>query len=743
MPDMMIRDLPGAIPPSEQLQRIEAGDLAWPQQSHDDATAMQIVVTDVERTESFLVSRQYIRAWDLGDRLFYAFVSPINWPGTETPRATLGMPLVATHLFSLLSAVVQAIFSGSKPLQIDPRPGTSTATAQANQALIMWELEECGFKEELVYFLFDLFLYGTGNLWWGFRPVTKNKRRKVRREVKATLGETRSTESPELPKSPKSGLGSLAGLAGSSSGDGLSGLAEPTAPTSEAENSQDGENSQNVENSQPAEKVTSSQPVRMETVTVSDDITWVLPWVEYAHIRHYGVSPGCRRRDVRTSPYAYRRMYLSADDLDQLRDQDGYQNIPSREMLEKLVTPDKEAPTTSPTEVGTFNNTINIGKKSNPRWMDATADPLKQGFEVIEYWTADRTIAVFERQLCIRNTTHELGEIPSLSSAFQISPDSYYGIGLTHLIGNFQSVMQGTVNLFLDNMSLDLNGMFVTGKGYNSPGQAIWSSPGKVIKVDDAQQFRPLERQSTGAADTMGVIEACQGWAEQADGASAISMQGALPAGKSSITRTAGGANELGGGSRTRSEFVIDSIADLVIIPLVMKFMDMNFDNLAPEQIKQILGEQLGHIYEEDPLNILNGSYKVTIAAGARLAARNAIAQQWPLIVNMITSPSVIQSLQTEGKKINFSWIVDQTFEAANYPGKNEMVVDMSKDDLDRMKAMNPAMASIARDQAKVEAETEGQLQVEEAKAGGRALIQTLKHSYEVDAASAPAFGEQ
>src|SRR6516162_7459336 len=105
MPDLLIRDLKSASPEGETFQRVEQEDLYWPEQDAADVSALKIVNGDVAKAESFLVSRQYVRQWDQADRLFYAYVAPINWPGTETPRASLGMPLLATHLFSILSMV--------------------------------------------------------------------------------------------------------------------------------------------------------------------------------------------------------------------------------------------------------------------------------------------------------------------------------------------------------------------------------------------------------------------------------------------------------------------------------------------------------------------------------------------------------------------------------------------------------------------------------------------------------------
>lgn len=680
MPEMLIRELPGAIEPSQQSRRIMPEDLAWPENTEEDHIALQIVLADVQSTETFLTSRQYTKQWDLSDRLFYAYVAPENWPGTNTPRSSLGMPLLSTHLFSLLSSIVQALFSGNKPIQIDPKEGTSRETAQANQALIMWELEQCGFRQELVYVLFDMLAYGTGNGWWGFMPVKRKKRKKVRKA--AVLGEQRS--------------GNTQDDAATQDTQGAGATQEPEIETEESEE------------------------------------TWVLPRFEYSHIRHYGPDPGCRRSAVSTGKFAWRRVFMSAEDLDKLRDVDGYQNIPTREQLEKIVTPDKETSTPNPLEAGTEYAQASYGRKAMPRWMDTTADPLKQDFEIIEWWTEDSTVVLFERMLVIRNATHELGKIPALSCPLFMAPDSYYGMGLAHLIGNFQRVMQGVVNLYLDDLTLNLNGMFVTGKGYNQSGQAIWASPGKVVKVDDAQQFKPIERQPVGG-DAMQMVEACKSWAQEADGAADVSVQGNMPSSKSSITRTATGASQLGMGSRTRLEFIVDNIADLILVPLVEAFIGMNFDNLAPTQIKTILGEELGHKYEDDPINLLNGTYKVTVSAGARLQARNAIAQQWPMIMQMLTSPAMLAGLQTEAKKVDYGAVIDETFKAAGYPSEKSFIVPQTPEDIQRTQQMNPAMNRMAEIQGKVQAETDKELQVEEAKAGGRALNTAFRHIMETE----------
>lgn len=642
-------------------------DLAWPENTGEDDVWLQIVLKDIEATETFLVSRQYTKQWDLSDRLFYAYVAPENWPNTNVPRSSLGMPLLSSHLFSMLAAIVQALFSGDEPIKIDATEGTSRETAIANQALIMWELEQCGFRQELVYFLFDMLCYGTGNLWWGFKPIVRRRRKKVRK-------------APILGEEKEQATGALDAI----------------------------ENEDSPED------------------------TWVLPHVEYSHIRHYGPDPGCRRHDIRKGKFAWRRFFLSAEELDEIRDDDGYQNIPTRDQLEKLVAPDREGSAANALEAGTEYAQASFGRKAMPRWMDTTANPLAQGFEVIEYWTGDRTIQVFERQLVIRNAVHELRTIPSLSCPLFLAPDSYYGMGLAHLIGNFQRVMQGVVNLYLDDLSLNLNGMFVTGKGYNTSGQAIWASPGKVVKVDDATQFKPIDRQPVGP-DAMGMIDACKGWAQEADGANDITIQGNMPSERSSITRTAQGAGMLGNGSRTKLEFLVDNISEMVIVPLVNAFIGMNFDNLAPSQIKTILGEELAHSYSEDPINLLNGRYKVTVSAGARLQARNAIAQQWPMIMQMLTSPAMLAGLQTEAKKIDYQALTDEIFRAAGYPKAKSFIVDMTQQDQQRMQQMNPAMNRIAEIQAKVQAETDKDLQVEENKAGGRALITTLRHALEVE----------
>lgn len=698
MGQIQLRDLPAAILTGEAFQPVDRDETFWPEQTPEDLAAMKVVLQDCNKAEGFLVSRQYIRQWDSTDILFYAWVEPVKWPGTEVNRASLGMPLVAKHTFSLLSAVQQALFSGNKSFQVDPRPGTTLATAAARQALCTWELERTGFKQELRLIAYDALLYGTGVGFWGYEPVVRRKRKKVRKNVAPVLGE----ETGPRADTQRGGTSALMG---------------------------DGDASPAV-----TQRAGASAPTTLETELEEEEL--VLPKFEYVNIRHYLVDPGCRRSDIRTAKWAARRMYLSADDLDQLRDVDGFQNIPTREEFERVTTPDKEPAEMNPLEMGSFNWTVNRSMKAWPRWMETTVDPLRKDFEVIEYWTRDRVIHVLEKQVVIRNATHHLGRLPFVSVPFYEAPDSYYGLGLGFLIGNFQRVQQGVVNLYLDDMSLNLNGMFVSARGMNDTmGQAIWASPGKVVKVDDVKGFKPIDRQPVGS-DAMGMISACEGWAQATDGANEITVQGTMPAGRSSITRTAGGANLLASGSQTRQQDFVDQIADLVILPTIEAFIEMDFENLTPEQIKAILGEELGHAYHDDPIDILNGSYKLSVTAGSRLQARTALAAQLPTLITMITSPSTVQGLQTERKKIDYAKFTRMMFDSVGYPGYDDIVVNMTADDVKTMMAMNPAAQQAAVQQQKIAGEAAAAEQLEQDKVGGRALNIVLKHTLAQDASA-------
>lgn len=662
---MLIQDVKGAIPLNQTGGFIEPDEVFFPDQDADDVAAVKLVMQDIQKAEGFMNSRLYVRDWNLADILFYAQVKPETWQGTNVARASLGMPIVAEHLFSILAACMQALFPGTSPVELEPYPSTATELARAEHALVDWGFEVSNFKFEIRKMAFEALLYGTGAGFWGWKQQTITRKQYKLKEQPQVVGIEQGTV--EIP--------------------------------SEGSN-------------------------EIESVDVKEKINQ--PCFEYSSLRWIRVDSGCRQPNGQGAKWVSRVLYLTADELDGLRDCEGYKNIPSREEFAKLTTPSKEAAQQNQLEMQTQTSFTNYQQtKALPQSFETTADPLRQPFRVDEYWTPDRVLSILQGQLCIRNERHPFGRIPAVFTWFQEAPDSFFSLGLGNRVGNYQRMAQGVVNLYLDDLSLNLNQMYVGKRGFNNLSQQIWSSPGKVIYADD-EFFKPLQRNPMGV-DALTAIANAQDWAQRISGANEMSVQGTMPSNKSSITRTGTGASILAQGASMRLQFFVDQTADHVIIPVAEGFMDMFPMYMTPSEVKKVLSDEMGEAWAGDPVALFNGRYKLRTLAGSKLQQREALKQGLPFLYQFLESPAIQQAMSQQKKKSDFLELTKMIFTATGAPHYQDIIKDMTEEDVKQMMAMQPGVQQQQMEQQKLQAAGTLQSQKIEDSAMGRVFVKMME----------------
>jgi hypothetical protein len=406
-----------------------------------DDTALKIVVQDVAYAEQFIQSKGLLAEWDKADRLNMFHVPVANWDGSNIPRAHLGVPLVVEHVESILPQIMTGLFSDNPPFQSNPRPGTKMQTARAADAILAWFLKEIGFREELLLGTKSTLLYGTGVWKWGWETYERKRKIYQRKEPK---------------KFVPTGIGGV-----------------------------------NV-----------NQPKSDEIVQVDEVEQVNRPVFEHINLKHILVDPGCRTQDIRKARYVIHRVYKTYDEVLQLADYEGYE-IPPDATLRQILFPPKEVTPSSDLEKTSI--TFERDFKAVPRAEQTSVDPTKQKLELLEYWTADRVYTVLNRKLIIRNEDNEYGVIPFCSVNFVHVLDCFFGMGIAKLVGDEQRMQQGVINTFLDDLSLNLNGMFVRKRGTNTPTQQMRMRPGGIIDSDDEKGVNILQRQPIDSA-IFGVI---------------------------------------------------------------------------------------------------------------------------------------------------------------------------------------------------------------------------------------------
>jgi hypothetical protein len=604
----------------------------------DDASALKIVVQDAQRAENFELTKQWVMAWPQAAVLYQSPYMSKYWEGTQTEQANVPFFTVATSVNSLVPQIMNGLFYDDPPFMIQKRPGTSDLAAKAVEEILAYQIGDIDFKRELRLGAINAVLFGTGIWKWGWETSTRERKTYRRKTMTPTVK-----------------VGVLPDV-------------------------------QIQDNDEEIEEVLTEEYIDRPT------------FEHIVNLRHLLVDPGLNVPDIRKAGYVVHRMYLTWDGLDKLRDRPGF-TIPSREELLELFLPPVEMAERATAEV-TVRNPL-WDARAEPRYESTTIDPFAQPLEVLERWDNNKYIVVLQKKLVICNDNNPYGVIPFLSVGWWDVPESFWSLGLAKTIGSEQRIQQGVTNAWLNNLSLNLNGVYTRVRGKNAPTQSIRIAPGRIIDIEEQGDFTPLKRLDS-IPEVGAAIQMSQARAESISGANELITQGSLSGGgRSSITRTASGANLMASGTGSRIQDFVEKIADQVIIPFLYAATDMNSALMPLSTLKYLLDQELQSAYKGDLLDILNARVKFNISAAARLQSRRNMAQALPILIQYITSPAIIQSLGTEGKKIKNDEILRMLWEVSDWKNFRDVIVDMTPEDQQRFMSQTPGAIAAMQNQGK------------------------------------------
>ena len=587
--------------------------------------ALKLVLRNTHRAEDYVASRLWMSEWKVSRAIYEAPVKQEFWRDTQIPRASNSYPLCAQHIRAIGDQVMPALFSEDQPFTIDPNEGTEWEVAQAWEGVLAYQLWDTNFKQQIRLLQKDALIFGTGIGKWGW-------------------------EGPRYKKVPK--------------------FIQSTKP-------------QKIDPVLPG-----GEPTYIHTKE-SDDLDLVeieekidRPFFKRCEINHVLVDPSLREPDIREAKYVIYRDYLTLRDLNDLRDNEGW-NIPSEEELKELAAPPVEAAPSAPLE--TDGQTTSFGHKPMPRYLDSSEDPMDHKLEVLEHWTNDSLIVVLNRKVVLYNEENELGRIPFVSAYWDDVPGMFYAFGIPRRIGGVQTHVQGLRNYRLDDIHLNLQNMWKVKKGTNIAAQPIKAYPGAVFKVDDMESFNPLEKQPIlGEAyhEESVLIDD----AEKTTGANEILVQGGQSSGgKGTGMRTAAGSNAVSAASSARIQGFIDVIADQVLIPVVDAFASMSRNRMDPAVMRRVIGKNLWEKLEnsygpelvQDMVN--NTDMQFHVLAGANLAAKQRLAATLPLEMQMYMAPAVQQGLAQAEMEVNWLELVRRMEQVTGWKASETTIIPMSQ----------------------------------------------------------------
>lgn len=413
-----------------------------------------------------------------------------------------------------------------------------------------------------------------------------------------------------------------------------------------------------------------------------------IPTFENVPLKNFGYDPRCAEQNVfNGAGYVFKQVMINANDLQSMReDTEHYKNIPSdeelREILSALNEPTEDSMTTQKRAVWReFQAELDSQKTSK--------DPLEQPLEYIEYVTRDRVIGVLQRRITIRNQANERNKLPARSCAFIDVLGSAWGFGIARLLSGEQRFQVGVACNWIDAMGLTLNPVYQLLKGMGPGTQNINISPGKVIT--ESGELKPLITPDV-TTPAMAAIESSEARAVKRVGANAGAD---LP---NQALRTGTGVQALTGDIVQHLQYFLEIFINNMYLPVLEEFLELCFDHLQPEQLNHILSEEGEKAWEGDVIDIFNAQVDVDVLGGANLMAKYAAAQLAPLIMQLVSSQPVQDSLQIQNKKFKYFEFTNEFLELNGWdPGA--LFEDMTAADQQRAAQMNAAHSKGVADQ--------------------------------------------
>lgn len=609
-----------------------------------DDPALALVVQDAQRAENYEMSKAFVLGWSNASTLYQSPSSTRYWPGTQVEAASIPFFTVATAVNSLTPQIVNGLFSDNPPFMIQQRPGTSSKAARAIGALLAYQLEDINFKEEIRLGTNNNVLFGTQIYKWGWEKFTKERKIYKRPNPVVTLPST-------IPGMPDTQI--------------------------------------------------SDDEIEEEII---EEVTDRPTFEHIVNLRHVLVDPGLNVPDIRKAKYVIHRMYMTWKDLDKLRDRPGFE-IPSQAKLLELFLPPLEPVESATTETGGTNSLWDA--KAEPRYQSTTINPFDEPLEILERWDGENYIVALQKKLIICNVKNPYGKIPFLSVGWWDVPEAFWGLGIGRTIGSEQRLQQGITNIWLDQASLNLNGVYVRVKGKSVPTQNIRIAPGKIIEVDDKDGFKPLDR-TPAVPEAQQHLVLSQGRAEQVSGANEAASQGlAGDTGHSNLARSAAGANLIAAGSGNRISDFIEKLCSQVVVPFLYEVYEMDRAMLPVSQLRYILNDELEHEFLKDGgdvIELLNARVKFSILAASKMQVRRNMAQALPILTQFLTNQQTENQLAIQGLKIDLSEIIKMQFQVADWANYNDVVVPMTQPDQQRWQQMQQG-------QQQAKAQTQAQLE--------------------------------
>jgi hypothetical protein len=664
----MSEQLSGSLDPTGKITTDEVkpqGPALAPKYT-DEGTA-KLVTGDMARAMAFQQEKQWALHWNESDVLYQSPRGQTNFDNSVVSRANVSRFDVAKHVNSLAPMIESGLFYETPPFVIRPRPGQKQNTAFAKSTLYGALLDEIEFQDECVLAIEGMVNSGTCICKGGWVTEPRKVKVQVRKDAPLRVN---------MPFTSK----------------------QAVVHTKESD----------------------------QFEVIETEITVNRPFFEYIPLGAVFVDPGWRHANrLDKAKYVIHQTFPTYNDLDKLRPAEGETkepgigyDIPSEEELKAYFFANE----TNANPPGQFeNDQTNNSLAYHPEGRNeiTTEDPTEHPIEMLERWDNTYVRTVLRqgdgKVVVIRNEQHGMsrhgrGSHCFMSANFWNIPGAGYGIGVGRLVGSDQRISKGLVDGALDILSYSLNPSYARARGANVPTQQIRTRLAGIVDVDTEpgrgvrDAFGLIEQPKT-PAEVFPILQMSAQSAQSTTGADEAFTQGSLPGkGGSSAARTATGAGGIIAANAGKIQGPVGRFVRGIFLPFIEMLDEMVKERMPVSEIRQILGDQLGDDFELDELDFLNSNDKFEVLAGAKLAAKKAMAQALPLMIQVIENPALVQQLNAMGYAVDAKLLFDMFMEVSEWKDRRELIRPMTPQEQKLFQQNNPGLQKVQGNLAEIAA---------------------------------------
>ena len=614
---------------------------------------LALVCRSAELAKAFIQNRQWTLLWRDADILFQSPRPMTVYENTYVLEPNVQRFTVAKVCNAVVPQLYKGLFYDDPPMLLRPRPGTSQKVVDAKTSLYSYILDECRFKNHVKWGLEQMAHLGTGIFKWGYdwKEIVTVKRTAATARV--------STPNPD---------GSI----------GYEDVPQDVPP--------------NIER-------------KVKIVP--------MPFFEHRPLNRVLVDPQLEVSDIREARWVIDIRYMDWYQFTDLKNSvkgavaDGENgvvingwNFPSDAQISAMWNgqPGQQLQDLDMTTQvrGVVFHSEEVNAQTSP-------DPRRTKLEVMEYWDNGRKILVLNKEKVIYTGDNEFKKIPFLSSNWWNRSRAFYGMGLGLIVGQNQRVDQGMINSILKILSYGVNPIYLRNRDDNAPTQTIRTGLGKILSVTDTEKSYKLLESPKVPGDVWSALKESESATESSSGADQTLVQGSSAGPRAGMGRSATGANLMAGASATRLDGPLDNFIEQVFKPFIGIIDMLVFTVMSDFSIRHILGKKEGADFLQNfsMQEFHDAQIEYEVLAGASLAAKRTMAQSMVMLTQILDNPQIQSMLAEAGKKINMEPIIDMWMEASEWKNKNDIVTDMTPDEIKRRDANSKAALQQQAMQAK------------------------------------------